>query len=348
MLEPLQAAIRGAHDSRAFKDARVIKVPNVDRLIVVPGEAAAVTIENAGDDPTATDLGLDAASSRHVYALLSGPLSFEEFTLTSGSPSLNATFGDDGPRTISLTGNIKQLASARSFLQDAIQAATNTSEAFTSALVGILDDRLVVLPGAAETAVTFAAAPSDPTTLKELALESDRPALAASEGGDRPGPPATLRRTTIFGIVHVRELPLASEVIFTGPVTVDRRQDGCARFSYVPDSSQTPPRFRCQPDLALQAAMSSPDPSAIRAESDSAMGNIRSRLRPIFVSVCYGDPGYAQLGATCVEEIRSGAEDEDEMGVFNSSQHERRIRNLRASLDEYMRFGLEAGILPVN
>jgi len=64
--------------------------------------------------------------------------------------------------------------------------------------------------------------------------------------------------------------------------------------------------------------------------------------------MCYGDPGYAQLGATCAEEVRSGAENEDEMGVFDSSQHERRIRNLRASLDEYMRFGLEAGILPVN
>jgi hypothetical protein len=256
--------------------------------------------------------------------------------------------GDDGPRTISLTGNIRHVASARISLQDAIHAAPDASEAFTSALVGNLDNRLVVLPGAAETAVTFATAPSDLTTLKELALEGDRPALAASEGGERPGPPATMRRTTIFGTVHVRELPLASEVIFTGPVTVDRRQDGCVRFSYLPEGSRTPTRFRCQPDLALQAAISSPDPSAIRAERDRVLSNIRSRMRPIFVSLRYGEPGYAQLSARCAEEIRSGAEDEDEMGVFNSSQHERRIRNLRASLDEYLRFGLEAGILPVN
>jgi hypothetical protein len=120
------------------------------------------------------------------------------------------------------------------------------------------------------------------------------------------------------------------------------------RFSYLPEGSRTPTRFRCQPDLALQAAISSPDPSAIRAERDRVLSNIRSRMRPIFVSLRYGEPGYAQLSARCAEEIRSGAEDEDEMGVFNSSQHERRIRNLRASLDEYLRFGLEAGILPVN
>ena len=49
-----------------------------------------------------------------------------------------------------------------------------------------------------------------------------------------PGPVTTLERVTVFGVVHVKELELASEVIFVHPVTADRRQEGCVRFSYIP------------------------------------------------------------------------------------------------------------------
>jgi len=34
-------------------------------------------------------------------------------------------------------------------------------------------------------------------------------------------------------------------------IFVEQRQSGCMRFSYVPDGSGTPRRYRCQPDLAL-------------------------------------------------------------------------------------------------
>ena len=66
--------------------------------------------------------------------------------------------------------------------------------------------------------------------------------------------------------------------------------------------------------------------------------------KPIFTSEKYGESGYAQLSQVCAKEIRTGAEDNSEMGVFNSLKQPQREANLRASLKEYLRFGLEAGI----
>jgi hypothetical protein len=160
------------------------------------------------------------------------------------------------------------------------------------------------------------------------------PAIAESDGGNRPGPPATLERTTVFGAVHLKELIWASEIAFTDPIVIQRRQAGCVRFSHVPRYSQTPRRYRCQPDLALEGVS---DP----ARQDS----IRARLTPSFTSVQYGHPAYAQLGLTCAEEISAGAESGSEMGAFSSLKQPQREANLRVRIDEYLPFGLEAGII---
>jgi len=71
-------------------------------------------------------------------------------------------------------------------------------------------------------------------------------------------------------------------------------------------------------------------------------------LKPVFTDLHYGHPGYAQLYLQCPGEIREGAEDEAEMGVFHHLQQPQREANLRASLEEYMRVGLEAGIFYVT
>ncbi len=176
----------------------------------------------------------------------------------------------------------------------------------------------------------------------------DRPAIAATDAGDQPGPPTTLKRTTIFGTVHVKELNLASETIFTERVTADRRQAGCVRFSYVPDGSQTPRRYRCQPDLAMQKALEAANPSLTSEEQQGIASGTRLRLTPAFTSRRYGEPGYAQLSLSCAEEFRTVAEDENEMGAFNFLQQAQRAKNLLASLDEYLRFGLEAGVFFVT
>ena len=349
----LQAAIQSAHASPAFSHARVITVPGVNRLIVLPGVAAAVTVAAAASDAsTVTQLRLDRPSgARPIHATIGGPLG--SFTgLTAAAPSLNATLGTEGPRTITLAANPSTVVQARNVLQDALRnAAPDATDAFTAALVGNVDDRLVVLPGAEAAPAIFATALTDPTTLRELALESGRPAVAASDAGEQPGPPATLERVTILGAVHVKELTLASEVIFMDVVTADRRQAGCVRFSAVPAGSRTPRRFRCQPDLAALSAVDAArrlDPSLDAAEQERIERDVQLRLTPSFTSVRYGQPAYGQLGPACAEEIRTGAEDENEMGAFNFLQQGHRLKNLRSSLDEYLRFGLEAGVFFVT
>jgi hypothetical protein len=165
---------------------------------------------------------------------------------------------------------------------------------------------------------------------------ASRPAIAADDDAAQPGPPTTLERSTLWGAVYVKELT-ASETIFNDLVRVERRQAGCVRFSYVPEGSQTPRRYRCQPDLALEG---------VTFPSREAL--IRARLRPSFTSIHYGHPAYAQLSLTCAEEIRTGAEDGSEMGAFSHLKQPQRETNLRIRLEEYLPFGLEAGLIYVT
>ena len=67
--------------------------------------------------------------------------------------------------------------------------------------------------------------------------------------------------STIFGSTRAGNLE-ASDSIFNRQVTVTRRQHGCLRFCYLPDGSQTPPRYQCQPDLTLVEELE-PLPKAI-------------------------------------------------------------------------------------
>jgi hypothetical protein len=177
-------------------------------------------------------------------------------------------------------------------------------------------------------------------------------AIAADDADSRPGPPTTLERVTLLGSTHVRELTLADAVIFAEPVRAVRRQAGCVRFSFVPEGSRTPRRYHSQPDLAVGRALKAaraPGPAAPGAPpaADPAQveAAVRARLRPGFVARAYGRPAYAQLAPACPDEIRAGAEDEAEMGAFHDLFQPQREANLRAQLDEYLRFGLEAGVL---
>ncbi|NES01188.1 MAG: hypothetical protein F6J86_46785 [Symploca sp. SIO1B1] len=73
------------------------------------------------------------------------------------------------------------------------------------------------------------------------------------------------------------------------------------------------------------------------------MGEFReeSELQPSFTSRQYGQPAYAQLSLSCPEEIQKGAEGNAEMGAFNNLKRPQQEANLKASLDEYLRFGME-------
>jgi hypothetical protein len=127
--------------------------------------------------------------------------------------------------------------------------------------------------------------------------------------------------STIVGATRARTLE-ATDSIFVGDVVVERRQVGCVRFCALPFASRTPRRYRCHPDTASR-----------RAEA------------PVFSSLRYGDPGYGMLAPTCPDRIAHGAEDQGEMGAWHFLQAPRRLRNLQIALDEYLRFGLEAGVI---
>jgi hypothetical protein len=194
----------------------------------------------------------------------------------------------------------------------------------------------------------------DATTLAELRLAHPLylPAIGGDSSGAQPGPATTLERVTVLGAVHVKELTLGSEVIFTDRVRAVHRQAGCVRFSVVPPGSQTPRRFRCQPELAISAAVTQAqeqagavlDPAAAEAVRLQVLG----RLTPAFTSTRYSDPAYGQLSLACPPEIQTGAEDGSEMGAFSFLKQPQRAASLRSNLEEYLRFGLETGIFFVT
>ncbi|HJQ29861.1 MAG TPA: hypothetical protein VJ827_11015 [Rubrobacter sp.] len=152
------------------------------------------------------------------------------------------------------------------------------------------------------------------------ATDTANVAYAARNG---PGGRLNIRNSTVIGTVNTDVLELGSNTIFLGRVEARRKQEGCVRFSFLPLGSEVPRRHRCRPENQAEAG----------------------RIRPQFSSLRYGDPGYCQLTRLCAEEIRRGADDESEMGAFHDLYAPQREANLRARLEEYLRFGLEAGIL---
>ena len=152
-------------------------------------------------------------------------------------------------------------------------------------------------------------------------------AYAALGGGDG-GAPLTVENVTVIGTVRTTAMTLASNTIFLAsapgaePVRAERLQEGCVRFSFVPPGSRLPLLHRCQPTSAADAG----------------------RVRPMFTSLTCGDAGYAQLAPQTAAEIRRGADDGSEMGALHDLFQAQRLAGLRGSLNEYLRFGLEAGI----
>ena len=175
-------------------------------------------------------------------------------------------------------------------------------------------------------------------------------AIAATNTNDQPGPPGTLERVTIFGRSYFRKLPLASEVVFSEAVITDQNQDGCVRFSYVNPESITPRRHRCQPDLESARRLEQAERAGplSPAEHAAILAQVRARLVPSFTSIHYGDSGYAQLHLNSPVEIRTGAGDGSEMGVFCHLKQPQREANLRIRLEEYLPFGLDPGIIYVT
>jgi hypothetical protein len=157
-------------------------------------------------------------------------------------------------------------------------------------------------------------------------------ACAAPDGASA-GAALAATASTFIGKIHAREFGTISNCIllarrsaadgWNAPVWAERKQTGCVRFSYLPFDSIAPRRYRCQPDSAESAR----------------------RLAPRFTSLRYGQPAYGQLSLSTPVEIWRGADDESEMGAFHHLYAPQRDRNLRIRLREYLRVGLEAGLI---
>lgn len=150
---------------------------------------------------------------------------------------------------------------------------------------------------------------------------------------DDAGARLTAMNTTVIGKVRTELIELASNTIFfselarwdwwEGPVIAERLQQGCVRYSYVPPGSRVPRRYRCQPATAADDG----------------------RVRPVFTSLEWGEPGYCQLSGHTARDVAEGADDQSEMGAFHDVYQPQRLANVRARIDEYLRFGLEGGTL---
>ena len=73
-----------------------------------------------------------------------------------------------------------------------------------------------------------------------------------------------------------------------------------------------------------------------------------SQVQPLFTSARPAHPGYAQLQAACPTQIRNGASNGAEMGVFNTLQENRREANLKQVLPYYLPLGQTIGIFKVT
>lgn len=151
-------------------------------------------------------------------------------------------------------------------------------------------------------------------------IDQGHDAFTGLEAG--PGGKLHIENSTVVGRLKTRQIEYASNCIFTSLVLASQTQKGCMRFSWFPLGSITPKAYKCQPSFS---------------------GNHDS-VRPVFSSDQYGQPDYLQLEISTPPEILNGADNGSEMGVYYQQFTAQKIANLRLRLDEYLRFGLEAGI----
>ncbi|MEJ2004036.1 MAG: hypothetical protein P8X57_03510 [Cyclobacteriaceae bacterium] len=151
-------------------------------------------------------------------------------------------------------------------------------------------------------------------------IDQEHDAYAGLAAG--PGGKLYIENSTVVGQLTAKQIEYASNCIFTSVVRATQTQKGCMRFSWFPRDSVTPKAYKCQP--------------AFSGKYDS--------VKPVFSSGEYGQPDYLQLDNSTPPEILYGADNGSEMGVYFQQYTAQKITNLRIRLDEYLRFGLEAGI----
>ncbi|WP_062290914.1 hypothetical protein [Nostoc piscinale] len=183
-----------------------------------------------------TDSILDATEAGHI--LISEP---GAFPLPAGEVEVNLSSGETFTLSLDAANDID---TARSILETALQIAP------INAQVEKFEQRLIIVSQAESRHISFAATATDANTVKTWGLDTVASAIA-SPTPTQAAPPTRIERSTILGSSYVQAFDLGSEVIFTAAAIAQRRQIGCLRFSYVPPTSRTPRRYRCQPELEV-------------------------------------------------------------------------------------------------
>lgn len=129
-----------------------------------------------------------------------------------------------------------------------------------------------------------------------------------------------IERSTILGGIKANRL-YATDSLVTGTGTITDRQNGCFRFS-----------------AGVQGNWPRPYESHFFTQFDPAW--IEGRR--------FGDPNFTRLSEAAPLEIRSGAENHCEMGVWNHLLEEIKRADLRAKLGEFMPFDLDMQLVTEN
>ena len=149
---------------------------------------------------------------------------------------------------------------------------------------------------------------------------------------------------TVVGRVHTARLELASNSIFMArldasgrwahPVIWDTRTStGACGAASCRQTQSCRADTDSDPDLAAEAAIlhaDKPVGSLSARQRRSIQEATESRLRPVWTTLRYGRPAYGQLAPSCPSELRTGADDESEMGVFHDVFAPQRERDLRS------------------
>jgi hypothetical protein len=183
----------------------------------------------------------------------------------------------------------------------------------------------------------IAASTAGSVRISECIVDANSPCCVAYAGADgySAGADLHIEESTVIGKVRTRTLTLASNTIFfarTGrhdpwPAALwcSRRQTGCVRFCTLPLNAITPRRYEClPPDLA--------DAVSVAA------------FAPTFVTLRYGQPGYALLSGDVPLAVWQGADNGSQIGVYYSIQETEAVSNVQIRLPEYLPVLLEGGV----
>lgn len=172
-----------------------------------------------------------------------------------------------------------------------------------------------------------------------------RDSIVAADGAagpviDADGVDADWRNLTLIGTAGVKSIE-ATNCIFMGPVTAQRTQAGCVRYSWVAESGALPRRFRCQPDLAIAGAAERKGGML----TDTEKATVRLGVQPTLLDTALCEPTLAMLHPMTGDAIARGGEGESEMGAFSRAAAALRMGNVHSLFDDYLPFGNEAGLI---